>query len=143
MLSSVAGELEFIEELRVGTVDAGAGPLGQFRRVDRGGAGHQHRGRQRRFPLPHGPLALTPDTAPWVKVSPLAVRQRHRGGAPNLWSTTDDSDVLFFARPDDLLARAGDPGYRRNAFNADVAPALNITAGEALAAPTLNSARPP
>jgi hypothetical protein len=45
-----------------------------------------------------------------------------------------DSDVLFFARPDDLLARAGDPGYRRNAFNADVAPALNITAGEARAA---------
>lgn len=38
-----------------------------------------------------------------------------------------DSDVLFFRRPDALLARIEDSGYRKNTVNEDVATALTLS----------------
>ena len=42
-----------------------------------------------------------------------------------------DSDVLFFRRPDTLLDRLDDPGYRLNAVNGDVASAYTVDAEDA------------
>jgi len=42
-----------------------------------------------------------------------------------------DSDVLFVSEPTRLIEHAENPRYSKSAFNADIAPALNISAEEA------------
>lgn len=41
-----------------------------------------------------------------------------------------DSDILFFSRPDALLARLNDPSYRRNTLNRDWAYGYSVTPEE-------------
>lgn len=77
-------------------------------------------------------LALLPRCARYRALHPLALKALDFSvylSRPRLLIL--DSDVLFFAAPEELLRRLEDPFYELNCFNADIAPALNITAEEA------------